>query len=81
MNTIAHLPPDRAPPMIDLKRSLPSLRHSLSPPASSIQEPASRIAARQDAEAFSWQAVGLTLGWIAGSALLLATLAFLTLRQ
>jgi len=30
-NTIAHLPPDRCPPMIDLRRSLPSLHASLSP--------------------------------------------------
>jgi hypothetical protein len=78
MNTIARLPADRAPRMIDLTRSLPDLRGSLSPQSSSIQDRASSL---QDAEAFSWQAVGLTLGWIAGSALLLAALAFLTLRQ
>lgn len=31
MNTIAHLPPDRCPPMIDLTRHLPDLRASLRP--------------------------------------------------
>lgn len=44
MNTIAHLPPDRCPPMIDLTRHLPDLRASLSPGVreSCIQQPASR---------------------------------------
>lgn len=81
MNTIARHPADRAPRMIDLTRHLNLPFGSLSPQASSNQEPASRIAARQDAEAFSWQAVGLMLGWVAGATLLFAALAFLTLRQ
>lgn len=43
MNTIARLPADRAPRMIDLTRHLPDLRSSLSPGGhgSGIQHPAS----------------------------------------
>lgn len=70
MKTIIHLPPaDNR--MIDLTRSLKLPHGSLSPHTD--PEPRWRVEARQDAESFSWKAVGLMAGWIIGCTLLLAT--------
>lgn len=79
-----NLPADPCPvvrefdPQIDLKRHLDLPYGSLSTALLNTPEPRWRIEARQDAEAFSWQAVGLMLGWIAGGILLLATLTLLS---
>lgn len=78
--TIAHLPADRAPRMIDLTRRL-NLPYGSLTPGVDTPEPRWRIEARQDAEAFCWKAVGLMLGWVVGAALIFAVVAFLTIRQ
>lgn len=70
MPTIAHLPPDRVPPMIDLTRHLHLPHGSLTPGVD--PEPRWRIEARQDADDTGPLAAWLFLAFIAVNAAIAA---------